>query len=91
MISLQSAAFMRNANGEVCIAFDDAAFARAEIVFIDPRTYEVTALLDGVHLTLGHVSPDLAGSFMSHETVLLTGPHPMGHDVTLEAALMTLH
>lgn len=91
MISLQSASFMRNANGEVCIAFDDAAFARAEIVFIDPNSLEVTALLDGVQLHIGHISPDLAHSFMSHETVLLTGPHPMGYDVTLEAALMTLH
>ncbi len=91
MLSVQNASFSRTAQGHPCIALDDAAFARADIVFIDPASGQVSALLGQVHFTIGTIPKSLAETFMKHSSVILTAPHPQGHDIALHAPVRTLH
>lgn len=91
MLSIQTASFSRSVHGGVCISFDDVAFARADVVFIDPSSREVSALVDGMHVKLGIVSSDLAALFMAHDVVTLTAPHPQGHDLRLVAPVLSIH
>ena len=91
MISAQSASFLRDAQGDVCITFEDPAFTRADVVFIDPAALEVTALIDGLHVRIGTLTEDLAAMFMANQQVLLKAIHPFGHEITLPATLQMLH
>jgi len=91
MIENANALFMKNAEGEICIAFDDALYVRAESVFIDPASRQVTGLIDGMPVPFGVVSAKLASHFLKASRVLLTAPHPAGFDVTIHASLRSLH
>jgi hypothetical protein len=91
MLQVQGALFSRDVHGRLCIALDDAAFARADVIFIDPSSREISALLDGMHIKLGIVTVEMAKVFMEHDSVLLTAPHPHGHDLTLVAPVLTIH
>ena len=91
MLSVQTASFSRTPQGEVCITFDDAIFARADVVFIDPSSRQISALLDGLHFKIGTVTEDMAGHFMANDSVILTAPHPQGHLLALIAPVETLH
>jgi hypothetical protein len=91
MISDKTAFFSRDPHGRLQIAFDDGVFARADVIFIDPAKSEISALLDGVHVIIGTVSKDMADSFMEHDSVMLTAPHPQGHELMLCAPILTIH
>ncbi|NBX66156.1 MAG: hypothetical protein EBQ96_04085 [Proteobacteria bacterium] len=91
MLQVQGASFSRDAHGRLCIALDDAAFTRADVVFIDPSSREISALLDGMQVGLGRVTADMAKAFMEQGCVFLTAPHPQGHDLTLIAPVLTIH
>jgi|GEM_PF-2488205 len=91
MLSIQTASFSRDVHGHLCIALDDVAIARADVIFVDPSNREISALLDGMLIKLGIVSQEMANNFMTHDSVLLTAPHPHGHDLTLMAPVLTIH
>ncbi len=86
-----NALFLKNAEGDLCIAFDDPLYVRAQAVFIDPGSREVTGLIDGVTVAFGKVSARLAGSFIERKHILLTAPHPDGFDIAINTQLRTLH
>lgn len=90
MLAVQNASFSRNAHGVVCITMDDPAFARADIVFIDPSSRQVSALLGDIHFRIGTVDESLAEIFMKHSSVILMARHPQGHDLSLLAPITTL-
>lgn len=91
MLQAQTALFSRDVQGRLCIALDDVAFARADVIFIDPSSREISALLDGVHIKLGIASSEMAKVFMAQDCALLTAPHPHGHDLTLIAPVLAIH
>lgn len=91
MLQVLGASFSRDVHGRLCITLDDAAFARADVVFIDPSSREISALLDGMQVGLGTVSAEFAELFMKQGCVFLTAPHPHGHDLTLVAPVLTIH
>jgi hypothetical protein len=66
------AAFMRNHRGEVCIAFSDPAYVRAETILVDCKDCSIHAVLhENAHL-LGHVSEGMAEAFVHNREALLT-------------------
>ncbi|MCB1539062.1 MAG: hypothetical protein KDJ49_08870 [Alphaproteobacteria bacterium] len=91
MLSVQNASFSRTPQGHVRIALDDAAFARADVIFIEPESGEVSGLIGHVHFVIGVAPLPLAQAAMRHEAVILTAPHPLGHDIVLTAPVCTLH
>ncbi|HEY8963749.1 MAG TPA: hypothetical protein VIN59_04720 [Alphaproteobacteria bacterium] len=90
MLSVQTASF-EAFEGAISIAFDDVAYARAETVYVDTNSNEISALVDGVHIALGAVSPEIAAHLAGQGTIALRGPHPLGHELILIAALQTTH
>lgn len=91
MLQAQTALFSRDIQGRLCIALDDVAFARADVIFIDPSSRVISALLDGLHVKLGTATPEMARLFMAQDCALLTAPHPHGHELTLVAPVLTIH
>ena len=91
MLSVDDASFSCTQTGVVRIDFKDPVFARADIVFYDPSSDEVTGLVDGHHFKIGVLPKSLAGMFKKHAAVLLTAPHPNGHELVLSAHVSTLH
>lgn len=72
------AAFLCNQKGDVCIAFDDPAYVRADAIAVDPRTYSIYAVLHENERFLGHISSALIQAFCEQETALLTALRPDG-------------
>lgn len=91
MLQDDSAFFSRDPQGRLQISFDDGVFVRADVIFIDPSSREVSALLDGIQINLGTVSEDMAITFMEEDMVVLTAPHPLGHDLKLTAPILAMH
>jgi len=90
MLTVQTASFDRNHNGDVSISFDDVAFTRADTVFIDQKSNHVSVLIDGLHVGLGVVDALTAARMAGQGAVALRGPHPQGHELILFAALQTI-
>jgi len=91
MLSTHTASIACNAKGEVCISFDDLAFARADTIFIDYSSNEISALVDGLHVKLGTIPAEMASGLAGQSSVLLRAPHPQGHELHLFAALQSIH
>lgn len=91
MLAVQNASFDHGITGDVSISFDDIAYARADTIFVDTVSNEISALVDGVPINLGHVDADLALRLAEQSQIALRGPHPMGHELILIAALQTTH
>ena len=91
MLSAQKVSFSCNATGDLRIDLDDAVFVRADLIFIDPASRTVSGLIGEIHFSLGQVSPEMAASFMSQGRVILSAPHPQGHELMLMAPVLTLH
>lgn len=91
MFMPQKVSFSRNASGTFRIEFDDAVYAQADVVFVDPSSNHLTGLLGQIHFSIGTVSADMARSLMRESTVILTAPHPQGHEVSLLTPVQTLH
>lgn len=90
MLSVQNVSFSRNAHGVVCISMDDPTFARADVVFIDRGSCQVSALLGDLHFKIGTMDADLASACLKTNSVILTARHPQGHDLALIAPVLTI-
>lgn len=72
------AAFLCNQKGDVCIAFDDPAYVRADTIVIDAESASVHAVLHETALLVGHVSQAMMEAFGRKKTTLLTAVRPDG-------------
>ncbi len=91
MLSVDDASFSCTPNGLARIDFKDPVFARADVVFYDPSSNEVSGLVDGHPFRIGTVPKNLAATFKKHSSVILTAPHPQGYELVLSAKISTLH
>lgn len=80
-----NAAFMRNHRGQVCIAFADPDYARAESIFIDRDSMAVYAVIHQAAHLVGTVSEGMADAFMASREALLTAMRPDGSVLELSA------
>lgn len=78
LIDEVDAAFMRNHRGEVCIAFSDPVYVRAETIVVDRKTCSIHAVLHESSHLLGHVSEGMADAFVHNREALLTAMRPDG-------------
>lgn len=90
MLSADDASFSQTPQGQLRIDLRDAAFARADIVFIDPSNHQVSGLIGDVHFAIGILSETMAASITGRDYVILTAPHPQGHDLILTAPFLTI-
>lgn len=67
-----NAAFLRNHRGDVCIAFADPAYVRAEKILIDNERQSIHAILHESLYFLGEVSETMMGAFEIRQEALLT-------------------
>ena len=66
------AAFLRNHRGQVCIAFADPSYVKADIIVIERDACRVRAIIDDENYMLGHVSEAMADAFAESKQALLT-------------------
>lgn len=66
------AAFMRNHRGEVCIAFSDPVYARADSIFVDQDNLSVYAVVHQAAHFVGTVSEGMANAIAESKEALLT-------------------
>lgn len=66
------AAFMRNHRGQVCIAFADPDYARAESIFVDQDTFAIYAVIHQASHLVGTVSEGMLAAFAESREALLT-------------------
>jgi hypothetical protein len=85
-----NAAFMRNHRGNVCIAFSDPAYARADSVLVDADHLAIHLIIHGNSYFIGHVSEGMLGAFCENGTALLTALRPDGTVLELEAPIEIL-
>lgn len=79
------AAFMRNHRGQVCIAFADPDYARAESIFIDRDSMTIYAIIHHASHLVGTVSEAMADAFVGSKEALLTALRPDGSVLELSA------
>lgn len=71
LLNNNEAVFLRNEKGEVCIAFADPAYVRAEAIVLDAKDGSIHAILHENSHLVGHVSHEMAGAFVDNAEVLL--------------------
>lgn len=91
MLSADDASFSCTPQGQARIDFKDPVFVRADTVFYDPASNEVSALVDGIQFKIGQLPRGLAATFQKHSSVILTAPHPQGFELVLSARISTIH
>lgn len=79
------AAFLCNRHGEVCIAFADPSYVRAEIIVLDRSCGAVHAVMYESDHLLGYVSGPMVEAFAAREEVLLTATRSDGSVFELSA------
>lgn len=82
-----NAAFMRNHRGEVCIAFSDPAYARADMVLIDRDSHAVHVILHQNAHFISNVSDVMINALESNKQALLTAIRPDGSLLELSAPI----
>ena len=82
-----NAAFMRNHRGEVCIAFTDPAYVRADAVSVNPDSLAVFVIVYENKFFVGHVSENMVQAFKSNDQALLTSLRPDGTVMELMAPI----
>ncbi|MBU0800858.1 MAG: hypothetical protein KKA05_07610 [Alphaproteobacteria bacterium] len=80
-----NAAFMRNHRGQVCIAFADPDYARAEAIFVDRDNMTIYAVIHQAAHLVGTVSQGMADAFVTSQEALLTALRPDGSVLELSA------
>jgi hypothetical protein len=80
-----NAAFMRNHRGQVCIAFADPAYARAEAIFVDQDSHAIYAIIHQAAHLVGTVSEGMVDAFAGSKEALLTALRPDGSVLELSA------
>ena len=81
------AAFMSNHRGEVCIAFSDPVYARADAILIDTASRAIHVIVHGNAFFISEVSEAMAGAFQSNKEALLTAVRPDGSLLELTAPI----
>lgn len=79
------AAFMRNHRGQVCIAFADPAYARADSIFVDRENLSIYAVVHQASHFVGTVSEGMVTAFADSREALLTALRPDGSVLELSA------
>jgi hypothetical protein len=79
------AAFMRNHRGQVCIAFADPAYARADSIFVDRANLSIYAVVHQASHFVGTVSEGMATAFADSPEALLTALRSDGSILELSA------
>jgi len=80
-----NAAFMRNHRGEVCIAFSDPVYARADAILLDPQKGEVFVVVHENSFFITQLSEAMIGAFQNNKEALLTAIRPDGSLLELTA------
>lgn len=78
-----------DSKGRLHLSFDDVAAVRADTVFIDQSSNQITAIIDGWLVCLGEMPQTLWAQLKDKSNVALNALHPQGHDLQLNAALQT--
>lgn len=84
-----NAAFMCNHRGEVCIAFNDPVYARADAVLVDKEKRGIHVILHGNAHLVSYVSEAMLKSFENNGEVLLTAIRPDGTLLELTAPIQS--
>lgn len=82
-----NAAFMSNHRGEVCIAFSDPVYARADAILIDKSKRAIHVIVHGSAFFISNVSEAMAHAFENNEEALLTAVRPDGTLLELTAPI----
>ena len=82
-----SAAFLRNHRGEVCIAFSDPSYVRADAIWIDEQSLAVHAIIHHASHLIGNVSEGMMQAFKHNNDALLTAVRPDGTILELRAPI----
>lgn len=80
-----NAAFMRNHRGQVCIAFADPDYVRAEAIFVDRDSMSIYAIIHQASHFIGSVSENMTNAFVGSHEALLTALRPDGSVLELTA------
>lgn len=78
-----------DSKGRLHLYFDDVAAVRADTVFIDKSSNQITGVIDGWLVTLGEMPQNLWAQLKDGSNVALNALHPQGYDLELNAALQT--
>ena len=82
-----NAAFMRNHRGEVCIAFSDPVYARADFVLIDRHSRALHVVMHQNAYFISKVSDVMLHAFETNKNALLTAIRPDGTLLELTAPI----
>lgn len=82
-----NAAFMRNHRGEVCIAFSDPVYVRADTVLIDRNSRAIHVILHQNAYFISQVSDVMLHAFETNKRALLTAIRPDGTLLELTAPI----
>lgn len=82
-----NAAFMSNHRGEVCIAFSDPVYARADSILVDRKKCSVHIIIHENSFLVGAVSEVMARTFENNKEALLTAIRPDGSLLELTAPI----
>lgn len=82
-----NAAFMSNHRGQVCIAFSDPIYARADSILLDPDTRALHVVMHGRSYLISTVSEPMCRCFENNDHALLTAIRPDGSLLELEAPI----
>lgn len=73
-----NAAFMSNYRGEICIAFSDPVYTRADSILLDKHSHAVHVIIHGNAYLVTHVSDAMANVLENNREALLTAIRPDG-------------
>ncbi len=82
-----NAAFMSNHRGEVCIAFSDPVYARADTILLDRQSRAIHVVIHQSSFFISHVSEAMASAFENNKQALLTAIRPDGSLLELFAPI----
>ena len=81
------AAFMCNHRGEVCIAFSDPVYAKADAIMLDKKSREIHVLVHESMYFVSKVSDVMASAFERNQNALLTSIRSDGSLLELSAPI----
>lgn len=81
------AAFMSNHRGQVCIAFSDPVYARADAILLDPESRCLHVVIHESAFFISQVSEAMAQAFRNNREALLTAIRPDGSLLELTAPI----
>ncbi|MCB9991598.1 MAG: hypothetical protein H6867_09590 [Rhodospirillales bacterium] len=82
-----NAAFMRNHRGEVCIAFSDPVYVRADSILVDRSHQSIHVIIHENSFFVSQVSDVMMNAFETNEHALLTAMRADGSLIELTAPI----